>query len=347
MTAPLLQARGIGKSFPGVRALADVDFTLHGGEVVALIGENGAGKSTLMKVLAGLHRPDTGELLLDGERIELDGPADALARGIALIHQELSLCENLTVAAALFLGAELRRGPWLREREMAAIAARVLHRLGLEVAPDRIVGTLGPGQKQLIEIGRALRAEARVLIMDEPTSSLAQAETERLLEVIGELRAEGVGIVYISHRLGEVRQIADRVVALRDGQSSGECRGEEADHDRMVAMMIGREFSATRRTPHRPGEVVLRVTGLRTEAWPEVGVDFELRAGEVIALAGLLGAGRSELLRAVFGADRALGGEIEVGGRLLVGHGPAQAVASGLVLAPEDRKLEGLVLPMS
>ena len=347
MTAPLLEARGIGKSFPGVQALTDVDFAVAGGEVVALIGENGAGKSTLMKILAGLHRPDTGQLLFDGNPLVLEGPAQALDRGIALIHQELSLCENLTVAAALFLGAELRRGPWLREREMAAAAQQVLRRLGLDVAPGRLVATLSPGQKQLVEIGRALRAEARVLIMDEPTSSLAQVETERLLEVTAELRAGGVAIVYISHRLGEVERIADRVVALRDGHNSGECRGREADHDRMVAMMVGREFAARQRQPHAAGEVALRVRAMRTAAWPAACVDLELRAGEIVAIAGLLGAGRTELLRAIFGADVALSGEVEIGGCRLVAADPRRAAAAGLALAPEDRQHHGLVLPMA
>jgi len=347
MTAPLLEARGIGKSFPGVQALAEVDFAVAAGEVVALIGENGAGKSTLMKILAGLHRPDAGQLLLEGGSLQLDGPADALDRGIALIHQELNLCDNLSVAGALFLGAELRSGPWLRERAMAQAARSVLSRLGLDVAPDRLVATLSPGQKQLVEIGRALRAEARVLIMDEPTSSLTGVETERLLEVVLELRAAGVAVVYISHRLGEIGRIADRVVALRDGRNSGECSGEEATHDRMVAMMVGRELDAQQRVGHGTGGVVLRVTGLITRRYPEAAVDLELRAGEVVGIAGLLGAGRSELLRAVFGADRRLAGSVEIEGRVLAGSDPRRAAAAGLVLAPEDRKYQGLVLDMS
>ncbi len=346
--APVLEVRGIGKSFPGVVALQDVDLQLHGGEVVALIGENGAGKSTLMKVLAGVHLPDAGEVRVDGAPVTFDGPADALGRGIALIHQELCLCENLTVAGALFLGDELRRGPFLREREMAARARTVLARLGLDVEPDRLVATLAPGQQQLLEIARALRAQARVLIMDEPTSSLTQVETERLLEVVDELRSAGVAIIYISHRLGEVERIADRVVALRDGQNSGACDGTEATHDRMVAMMVGRDVARTDRVPHQSGEVALSVRGLVTAAYPDVAVDFELRRGEIVGIAGLLGAGRSEVLRAVFGADRALAGEIEVAGvRLAPGHTPAAAIAAGLVLAPEDRKSQGLVLEMT
>jgi ribose transport system ATP-binding protein len=345
--APLLEVSGISKAFPGVQALSSVDFVLRRGEVVALIGENGAGKSTLMKVLAGVHRPDAGLLRLLGQVVELRGPADALARGIALIHQELSLCDNLTVAAAVYLGAELRKGPFLRERAMQHGARAVLAQVGLHVDPRQLVATLSPGQKQLLEIGRALRAEARVLIMDEPTSSLTQVEAERLFEVTDELRRRGVGIVYISHRLGEVSRLADRVVGLRDGRNSGEIPGREATHERMVSLMVGRTLSQEQRPSHAPGEVVLRVRGVRTAAFPEASVDFEVRSGEVVGIAGLLGSGRSELLRALFGADRALAGQIEVGGVPLQRHGPAAAAAAGLVLAPEDRKLQGLVLGMS
>jgi ribose transport system ATP-binding protein len=347
MPAPLLEVRGVSKAFPGVQALSAVDFTLQAGEVVALIGENGAGKSTLMKVLAGVHRPDAGALWLDGQPLELRGPADALSRGIALIHQELSLCDNLTVAGALFLGAELRRGPFLREAAMANETRRWLLRLGLELAPHTLVAALSPGQKQLLEIARALRAEARVLIMDEPTSSLTQVEAERLFAVVRELRGAGVGIVYISHRLGEVTALADRVVGLRDGRNSGELSGRDATHERMVALMVGRALSGSRRAAHAPGAVVLQVEGLRTQAFPQQSVSFAVREREVVGIAGLLGAGRSELLRALFGVDRRLAGEVTVGGAPLVGSGPAEAVARGLVLAPEDRKQQGLVLGLS
>ncbi|MGC3970459.1 MAG: sugar ABC transporter ATP-binding protein [Pirellulales bacterium] len=344
---PLLAARGVGKAFPGVRALHAVDFEVHAGEVVALVGENGAGKSTLMKVLAGVHRPDAGELCRDGAPLRLAGPLDALRAGIALIHQELSLCDNLTVAGALFLGAELRTGPFLRERAMADEARRWLARLGLDVDPQRLVASLSPGHKQLLEIARALRANARVLIMDEPTSSLTLAETERLFAVVRELRAQGAGIVYISHRLGEVKQIADRVVGMRDGQNSGGLTREQISHERLVALMVGRSLATARRVPHAPGAVALRVAGLRTAAFPAAAVALAVREREVVGIAGLLGSGRSELLRALFGADRAVAGTIEVGGAPLAGHGPAQAAAQGLVLLPEDRKQHGLVLGMS
>jgi ribose transport system ATP-binding protein len=344
---PLLQARAVSKSYPGVRALAQVDFTLRGGEVVALVGENGAGKSTLMKALAGVVQPDEGEILIEGRRARLASPADALRLGIALIHQELSLCDNLTVAGALFLGAELRTGPFLRLAAMRAAARPWLTRVGLDVDPEASVASLAPGQKQLLEIARALRAQARVLIMDEPTSSLTMAETTRLYEVVRELRAQGVGIVYISHRLGEVKELADRAVGMRDGRNSGELARAAITHEALVGLMVGRQLATTRRTPHAPGAEALRVVGLRTRLFPEAAVGFTVRAREVVGIAGLLGSGRSELLRALVGVDDRIAGEVVVGGERLAGGGPAAAMARGLVLLPEDRKAQGLVLGMT
>ncbi len=342
-----MEARGLTKTFPGVRALDSVDFAVHEGEVVALVGENGAGKSTLMKVLAGLHRPDAGEVLLRGARADIPGPQDALRRGIALIHQELALCENLTVSGALFLGAELRRGPFLCEREMDEQASAWLSRLGLDVSPRAKVASLRMGQRQLLEIARALRADAQVLIMDEPTSSLTEAEADRLFEVVRELRGRGVGIVYITHRLAEIEAIGDRVVGLRDGRNSGGLERAEISQPRMVELMVGRDLSSQRRAAHAPGDVVLDVRGVRTSACPAAVVDLQLRAGEVVGIAGLLGSGRSELLRALFGVDERLAGEVEVAGRALRSGDVRGAIAAGLALLPEDRKLEGLVLSMS
>jgi ribose transport system ATP-binding protein len=347
VAAPLLALRGITKSFAGVRALRGVDLVLQRGEVVALVGENGAGKSTLMKVLAGVHRPDAGGIELDGRSVELGSPAAALQAGIALIHQELALCDNLRVQEALFLGAELRRGPFLRRREMAARCRHWLQQVGLEVSPNAVVETLSPGQRQLLEIARALRAEARILVMDEPTSSLTQPEAQRLHAVVRELRARGVGIVYISHRLDEVLALADRIVGLRDGQNSGERPGPGTSHHDLVALMVGRGIESSRRPSLPPGAVVLAVHELRTAAFPQHAVSFQLRAGEVVGIAGLLGAGRSELLRALFGIDRRRGGVVEVGGRPLPDAGPRPAIDAGLVLLPEDRQHQGLVLDTS
>jgi len=338
---------GIHKAFPGVLALDNVDFEVAAGEVVALVGENGAGKSTLMKILAGLHRPDAGEIRIDGQATSLASPLDALQRGIALIHQELNLCDNLTTSAAMFLGAELRRGPFLREREMAKVTSHWLARLGLEVDPAVMVSSLRLGQRQMLEIARALRADARVLIMDEPTSSLTQAEVARLFEVVRELRDAGVAIIYITHRLAEIEELADRCVGLRDGKNSGELARAEIDHNAMVQLMVGRDLQGDVRSPHQAGEVALRARSVRTAAFPDVAVDLTVRRGEVVGVAGLLGAGRSELLRAMFGVDRRLGGEVEVAGERLANGQPRQAVAAGAALLPEDRKAEGLVLSMT
>jgi ribose transport system ATP-binding protein len=279
--------------------------------------------------------------------VRLAGPADALRAGIALIHQELSLCDNLTVAGALFLGAELRRGPFLRRRAMRSQAREWLQRVGLAVDPDALVAGLAPGQKQLLEIARALRARARVLIMDEPTSSLTMVETARLHEVVRELRGEGVGVVYISHRLDEVKALADRAVGLRDGRNSGELPREAITHEALVDLMVGRQLATARRQPHAPGEVALRVDGVRTLAFPGAPVRFEVRRREIVGIAGLLGSGRSELLRALVGVDERLGGAVAVAGLPLAGGGPAAAARAGLVLLPEDRKAQGLVLGMN
>lgn len=342
---PLLAARGIAKAFGGVPALRGVDLEVAAGEIVAVLGENGAGKSTLMKVIAGIEVPDAGALWLAGQPVPFGDAAAARRHGIALIHQELSLCDNLTVAGALFLGQEWRRGPFLREKAMQQAARQRLARLGLEVDPGTLVAALSPGQRQLLEIARALAAEARVLIMDEPTSSLSEPEVERLFEVVRGLQQQGCAMVYISHRLREIARLADRVVGLRDGRNSGALARDEITHEAMVGLMVGRNLDGRRRVAHAPGAVVLEVQGLRTRTAPQHGIDFTVRAGEVVGLAGLLGAGRSEVLRALYGVDARLAGQVRVDGKLLPASQPAAAIARGLVLVPEDRKRQGLILP--
>ncbi|OAI48042.1 D-ribose transporter ATP-binding protein [Planctomycetaceae bacterium SCGC AG-212-F19] len=351
---PLLEAHGVSKRFPGVQALDGVSLSIQAGEVLALIGENGAGKSTLMKILAGIHTPDAGELRLDARPLRLGGVADALARGIVLIHQELNLADNLSVADNIFLGRERTRLGWLGwlgwldRPAMAAASRELLARVGLDVAPHARVGDLPLGQQQMVEIARALSRAARVIIMDEPTSSLTQRETDRLFEVIADLKSAGVAVVYISHRLGEVQRIADRVVVLRDGRNSGDLTRAEITHAAMVQLMVGRDLQQFFHRTHPPaGEdrpIRLDVRNVSYAGGPSAPVSFQVRAGEIVGMAGLVGAGRTELAEALFGIRRVTTGEVRLDGRPAVIHHPRQAIAVGLLLAPEDRRLYGLIL---
>lgn len=348
MDGPLLEVRKVTKRFPGVVALSGVDLEVRPAEVVALIGENGAGKSTLMKILAGVQAADEGELRVEGKPVRFSGVQEAQKVGVALIHQELNLAENLSVAANLFLGREPSRFGWIDQGMIRREAERLLGMVGLEVSPDTLVGELTLGKQQLVEIAKALSTEAKVIIMDEPTSSLSLSESERLFGVIRDLRGKGVSVIYISHRLGEVKELADRVVVFRDGENAGTLEREEIEHDAMVRMMVGREVSQFyQRTEHELGEVLLSVRGLRTVDHPTHEIDFEVRAGEVVGVAGLVGAGRSEMLAALFGANPALAGEVSVGEQRGLPRSPREALARGLALVPEDRKGQGLILEMA
>jgi ribose transport system ATP-binding protein len=348
MTDPFLEVRKITKRFPGVVALSGVDLQVQAAEVVALIGENGAGKSTLMKILAGVQPADEGELLVGGRVVRFSGVQDAQKAGIALIHQELNLADNLTVAANMFLGREPGKFGWIDQGRIAREAERVLKLVGLEVSSDTLLSDLTLGKQQLVEIAKALSTDARVIIMDEPTSSLSLSESERLFEVIRDLRKNGVSVIYISHRLGEVKELADRVVVFRDGENAGVLARNEVEHDAMVRLMVGRDVSQFyQRTVHDLGEVALSVQGVRTVEHPSHSLDFEVRAGEVVGVAGLVGAGRSEMLAALFGARPALGGEISVMGQGGLPRSPREALARGLALVPEDRKGQGLILDMA
>jgi len=346
--SPLLEVRQATKQFPGVKALKGVDLTLRKGEVLAVIGENGAGKSTLMKILAGVQLHDTGEFLLDGRPAEIQSVHDALAKGVALIHQELNLADNLDVGSNIFLGREPLRMGLIDRGTIRRECRKHLESVGLDVDPDTIVETLTIGRQQMVEIAKALSINARVLIMDEPTSSLSQAETENLFKVIKDLRGRGVSIVYISHRLGEVKELADRVTVLRDGENAGELAREEISHDSMVRLMVGRDVSQFyQHEAHAPGEVVLEARALRTPVHPGHELNFSVRAGEIVGVAGLVGAGRTELLQTLFGVTPAVGGEIHVGGERVDPQNPIEAIRAGLALAPEDRKQQGLALEMS
>jgi ribose transport system ATP-binding protein len=345
---PLLEAKGLVKRFPGVLALGGVDLAVGPGETVAVIGENGAGKSTLMKILAGVQTPDAGELRVDGRPVRVDSVRAAEKLGIALIHQELNLCDNLSVAANVFLGREPRRHGLIDRAKIEADAVGLLRAVGLEIPPATLVSRLAIGHQQMVEIAKALSVQARLLIMDEPTSSLSQRETEHLFRVIRGLRNRGVAVVYISHRLGEVREVADRVVVLRDGRNSGELGRDEIDPARMVKLMVGRDLSQF--FPHharKPGPPALEVRDLRTPSHPRHELSFTLSAGEIVGVAGLVGAGRTELLRTLFGIDRARGGLLRVEGREARFHSPLDAIRAGVAMVPEDRKEQGILLEMA
>lgn len=348
MTGARLVARGIAKRFPGVVALDGVGLEVGAGEVVAVLGENGAGKSTLMKILAGVQPADEGSLFLDGREIRFASVRDAERQGVVLIHQELNQCDNLSVGASMYLGREPRRGFLVDEAAIEEGARRALSRLGVAIDPDQRIESLSLAQRQLVEIARAIAIEARVVIMDEPTSSLGKDDAERLFRVVDELRRDGVSVLYISHRLGEITRLADRVVVLRDGRCAGELSGAAIERNAMIRMMVGRDLGQFfHRSAHAPGDVVLDVRGLRTREFPGASVDLELRAGEVVGLAGLVGAGRTAILHAIAGVDAGLGGEIRVGDRPagLPKH-PGDAIAVGVALVPEDRKAHGALLEL-
>ena len=346
--SPLLEVRGIGKSFPGVRALGDVNLSLEKGQILSLIGENGAGKSTLMKILAGVQPPDEGEILLDGKKIEIESTREALDLGISLIHQELNLATNLSVGANVFLGREPLRGGFIDESKIRKESKKFLKMVGLDVSPDTLVGDLTIGRQQMVEIAKALSVNSRILIMDEPTSSLSQAETENLFVVIKDLRQRGVSVIYISHRLGEVKELSDHVTVLRDGKNAGELTRQEVTHEAMVRLMVGRDLSEYyERTDREKGDLALEVTKLRTPAHPEHELSFSVAAGEIVGCAGLVGAGRTEMLETLFGVTPALGGSVEVSGAKLELDSPISAIAAGIALAPEDRKQQGLVIEMT
>ncbi|MGF1623874.1 MAG: sugar ABC transporter ATP-binding protein [Alphaproteobacteria bacterium] len=346
-SVPLLELTGITKVYPGVVALDDVSFSLAPGEVVGLIGENGAGKSTLMKILGGVVAPTAGQISIAGTEHAALTVQQSMAAGIAFVHQELNLFDNLDVAANVFLGREMRTG-LLRLVDNAAMAAAVqpiLDRLGATFRPDTPVLRLSLAERQLLEIAKALSLDARVVIMDEPTSSLTLSETARLLSVIAALKAEGIAVIFISHRLNEVEKCADRVVVLRDGRVAGRLARREITHDAMIRLMIGRDLKALYQAPNcLRGEPVLHFEGLRTQANPDVPVDLDVFSGEILGLAGLVGAGRTELARAAFGIDATTGGAILLSGRRLQRHAPRDAIAGGLFLVPEDRKQSGLIL---
>jgi ribose transport system ATP-binding protein len=347
-SSPLLEVRDVCKSFPGVRALNNVSLRVGNSEILSVVGENGAGKSTLMKILAGVQRPDSGQILVDADRKRFRRVSDALDNGIALIHQELNLADNLSIAANIFLGREPVRFGMVDNKSINDQARELLRKIGLNFDPRRLVRELAIGQQQMVEIVKALSINARVLIMDEPTSSLSTTESQRLFQLIRNLQETGVSIVYISHRLKEVQDLSDRVTVLRDGENAGDLDRDHISHDSLVRLMVGRDISQVySRHAHKTGKVALELDNLVTSTWPGHPVSFKIRAGEIVGLAGLVGAGRTELLRTIFGIDQAIAGSVRVAGTTQTVRSPKQAIQRGVALVPEDRKSQGVILEMS
>ncbi|GLH79798.1 sugar ABC transporter ATP-binding protein [Bradyrhizobium sp. SSBR45G] len=343
---PLLELRGISKTFPGVKALDDVSFAIYPGEVHMLLGENGAGKSSLMKILCGAYTADAGEVYAKGEKVAITSTADAQTLGIAVIFQEFSLVPFLDIAQNIFLGREPKgRLPGtIDRRRILRDAKRVLDGIGFDIDPSVIVDTLGVAQQQMVEIAKAISQDARILVMDEPTAALSDREVELLFALIARLKADGVAIVYISHRMAEVFALGDRITVLRDGRRIDQVRPADVTPDQLVRMMVGRTIDMTypRHFAEQPGELVLQVKGLSALTGIS-GIDIEVRRGEIVGLCGLVGSGRTEVARAIFGADPVTTGEIILDGKPISGE-PDIAARRGIALIPESRKSEGLAL---
>ncbi len=352
MRAPALEMRGISKTFPGVKALSDVQLTAWGGEVLALMGENGAGKSTLMKILSGAYQADPGgEIRIDGQPVAITDPIAARRQGIAIIYQELALAPNLSVAENIYLGDELQRGGRIDRKAMYDGCRPALERLGAPFTPETTVGTLSIAEQQLVEIAKAVHGKSKILVLDEPTTALSSRETERLFALVRQLRAEGIALIYISHRMAEVYELSDRVSVLRDGSYVGTLTRDELSADSLVKMMIGRDISSFYKKEHDPhgsrGPVVLEVKGVTDGGRRVKPCSFELHKGEVLGIAGLVGSGRTELARLIYGADPKAGGEVLLDGRPLDARTPKDALDAGLAYLTEDRKGLGLFLDMS
>jgi ribose transport system ATP-binding protein len=348
--APLVSMREITKRFPGVLALDGVSMDVYPGEVLALTGENGAGKSTLMKILSGIYPADSGRIEFNGSEESIRSVADARRLGIALIHQELMLAPNLDVAGNIFLGAEHRKPgfpPRLDSRSMHGAAEKLLARVGLSVPSSTLVRNLKTGQQQMVEIAKALSFDARLIIMDEPTSSLSCAESEKLFEVVDSLKKSGIAVVYISHRMEEILRITDRVVVLRDGKNAGVLETKRSSHKEIVSLMIGRDYDSW--FPAREQSAGKTIFSIQSLIVPGTGesISFDVKEGEILGFAGLVGSGRTELMETLFGITPPEGGAMVLDGVAFLPANPAQAISRGVYLVPEDRKANGLVLGMS
>ncbi len=347
---PFLRLSGLRKTYPGVVALADFSMDVRSGEVIGLVGENGAGKSTLMKILGGVTAPDRGTIEIDGIARDSLTVSASMSAGIAFVHQELNLFDNLDVAANIYIGREPRKYGFLNLVDNDKLHATVrpfLDRLGANFSPSAQVSRLSLAQQQMVEIAKALSLNSRLVILDEPTSSLPLAETEKLLEVIAGLKAHGISVIFVSHRLNEVVRACDRVIVLRDGRVVGHLDGDLITHDIMVKLMVGRDLKVAYAAPATArGEIALSAQKLRTTTYPFREVDIDLHRGEILGLAGLVGAGRTELARALFGIDRVLGGGLRLEGKPVRFATSADAVKAGVFLVPEDRKGMGLLLDL-
>lgn len=345
----LLEVRGIVKDFPGIRALDDVDFVLESGTVHALLGENGAGKSTLLKVLAGVHKATAGKLVLDGEPLQIADPQAAHAAGISVIHQEFNLIPDLTVAENIFLGREPRHGParWINRKAMRDETAKLLEQLGVELSSDARIGDLSVSSQQMVEIAKALSFDARVIVMDEPTAALNDQETERLFNVVRQLREQGKAVIYVSHRLAEIFELADVVTVLRDGKTVGTEAVTDIDEDDLIRMMVGRTVdSVFQRDEVAAGEVVLHLEGVAVGQRVQ-GVSFELRAGEILGIGGLDGSGGYEILQAIFGLVATARGRMTLHGRAYSPNSPRDALAAEVGFLSSDRKGTGILNDLS
>ncbi len=346
-TTAALRMTGISKSFPGIRALSDVDLDVEAGEVHAIVGENGAGKSTLVKILAGVHHPDEGTIELDGETVRLADPIEARRHGIGMVYQELNLVPDLTVAENILLGVTPSRWGLVNRRALREQARSVLDELDARIDTDDLVGSLTVSQQQIVEIAKVYASRPKIVVLDEPTSSLSEHETQSLFRVIGRMTDAGLAVIYISHRLREVLEISQRVTVLRDGRLVETRPTEGITAPEMIRLMVGRDLTDV--FPKREveiGEVVLAVRGLsRTDEFDDV--HLKVRAGEIVGMAGLVGAGRTEVARAIFGLDAHDTGTIEVDGTVVQIRGPRDAVRAGIAYVPEDRKRDGIVPQLS
>ena len=347
MNETIVSMKGICKSFPGVKALDNVQLELRSGEVLALLGENGAGKSTLMKILSGVYTRDAGNMEIFGQQYGDLTPKQAQEIGVAIIHQELNMCRHLSVAENMFLGREECRGILLSNRKMEQEAQRVLDELKIDIDPHQVVGDLPVSKQQMVEIAKALSTKARILIMDEPTSALTSKEIDELFRIIRQLKANGYGIIYISHRLEELQHIVDRVSIMRDGQYITSMNFQDATMDEIIAHMVGREIKEKfPRVTCPKGKKIFEVKNLNAGRMVR-DVSFDLYEGEIVGFAGLMGAGRTETTRAIFGVDPKESGELILDGQAVTIQKPRDAIRAGIVLAPEDRKKDGLCTKLS